>query len=468
MLTRLRVQGFKNLRDVTVRFGPFTCIAGLNAAGKSNLFDAIRFLHLLSQKPIMEAVASLRDVRGRAPSPEELFTRFGDYTADLMRFTADLIVAPKLEDEFGVEATVALTSLRYEVAFRRSTDGSGILELAHEELNPVKLGDAREFLGFPHSKDFRASVIKGRRTTSLVSTSKEPNGPVVTAHQEGHGGRKVPAPKSTRTVVGGLASADFPSILAANREMASWRTLMLEPSAMRAPSLYRDPREIDSRGANMPNAIFRLIKSERTKGQVRAEIANRLSRLVQDVMDVRVTEDERFETRTLALCGRDGVFHPAHSLSDGTLRFLVLTVLELDPEARGLICLEEPENGIHPERVDAIVQLLRDIAVDPELAVDEDNPLRQVIINTHSPLVVNSVPQQDLVYFEQERLRVNGSVGPVAATFVLPDTWRTANDESAERLAPGQMASYLGRGRPREGERGQLMFDWLRERVGQD
>lgn len=41
MLTRLKVSGFKNLVDVDVRFGPFTCVAGANGVGKSNLFDAI-------------------------------------------------------------------------------------------------------------------------------------------------------------------------------------------------------------------------------------------------------------------------------------------------------------------------------------------------------------------------------------------------------------------------------------------
>jgi AAA15 family ATPase/GTPase len=41
MLTRLRVNGFKNLVDVDVRFGTFTCIAGPNGVGKSNLLNAI-------------------------------------------------------------------------------------------------------------------------------------------------------------------------------------------------------------------------------------------------------------------------------------------------------------------------------------------------------------------------------------------------------------------------------------------
>ena len=53
MLTRLHVKGFKNLLDLEVYFGPFTSIAGLNGVGKSNLFDAVRFLHLLTRHPIV-------------------------------------------------------------------------------------------------------------------------------------------------------------------------------------------------------------------------------------------------------------------------------------------------------------------------------------------------------------------------------------------------------------------------------
>jgi AAA15 family ATPase/GTPase len=63
MLTRLKVSGFKNLIDVDVRFGPFTCIAGANGVGKSNLFDAIRFLSALSSLPLLEAARSVREGR---------------------------------------------------------------------------------------------------------------------------------------------------------------------------------------------------------------------------------------------------------------------------------------------------------------------------------------------------------------------------------------------------------------------
>jgi AAA15 family ATPase/GTPase len=58
VITRLRVTGFKNLVDVDVHFGPFTCIAGANGVGKSNLFDAVRFLSALAAYPLLDAEMS--------------------------------------------------------------------------------------------------------------------------------------------------------------------------------------------------------------------------------------------------------------------------------------------------------------------------------------------------------------------------------------------------------------------------
>ncbi len=64
MLTRIEVDGFKNLVDFAVDFGPYTCIAGPNGIGKSNIFDAIHFLSLLADRPIIEAAAAVRTGTG--------------------------------------------------------------------------------------------------------------------------------------------------------------------------------------------------------------------------------------------------------------------------------------------------------------------------------------------------------------------------------------------------------------------
>ena len=445
MLTRLRVRGFKNLLDVDVRFGPFTCIAGQNGVGKSNLFDAIHFLHLLTKHAIMEAVQLVRDARGRAVDPAALFSAFGDFHSPEIRLIADLLVERDVQDDFGVGARAATSALRYEIAFvLDQRDGVQRLKLAAESLNPVPVGTARKEISFPTKKVFRDSCITGRRTKPFISTQTVSGEPEITVHQEGHGGRKLPATNSARTVLGGMASSEFPTILAVHREMESWKTLLLEPSAMRAPSLYQDKRAIDSRGANLGSTIYRLQKSEDRPGRVCTAIANQLSRLLEDVRELRLRDDQKSETWTVEVRGRDGIFHPARSLSDGTLRFLVLTVLGLDPEARGTICLEEPENGIHPDRIPVMVELLRDIAVDPRFAVDVDNPLRQIVVNTHSPLVVQHIERDALVYFDEEHVLRDGHKGRVAVVRVPPASWRAKTTDSPATTANGQLVAYLG------------------------
>ena len=79
---------------------------------------------------------------------------------------------------------------------------------------------------------------------------------------------------------------------------------------------------------------------------------------------------------------------------------MALAVTELDRQSGGVLCFEEPENGIHPRRIHSMLRLLQDIATDTDLPVDEDNPLRQVIVNTHSPSVVMQTPEDSLLIAE--------------------------------------------------------------------
>ncbi len=112
MLTRLKVSGFKNLVNVGVRFGPFTCIAGANAVGKSNLFDAIRFLSTIADLPLLEAALAVRDEGGRSSDLRGIFHRAGERTADRMSFEAEMIVPATGRDDLGQQARASINFLR--------------------------------------------------------------------------------------------------------------------------------------------------------------------------------------------------------------------------------------------------------------------------------------------------------------------------------------------------------------------
>lgn len=474
MLTRFKVSGFKNLVDMDVRFGRFTCVAGANGTGKSNLFDAIQFLSRLADDTLLNAALAVRAESGRATDLRHLFRRYGDRFDDRMTFEAEMIIPPAGIDDLGQRAEASITFLRYQLTLGYRADGQlpnlGGLEILHEELSHINVGDAPKNLLFPHKPAWRRSVVKGRRVGEFISTvekegaiekegiaKKEGNiekerRRIIKLHQDGTAGRprEYLAATLPRTVLSSANAIESPTALLARREFQSWRLLQLEPSALRKPDEFTAPSRLGVDGSHMPATLNYLehtsqngVITEGATSSVLDELAARLSELVEHVKKIRVDRDDQRQLLTLELTDLSGTSLPARSLSDGTLRFLALVVLSLDPREEGLICLEEPENGIHPERIPVILQLLQEIAIDVESEVGMDNPLRQVIINTHSPSVVSQVTDDAILVSELQEVIVDKQRGRAARFRWLPDTWRSKADPTTPPVARGKLLAYL-------------------------
>lgn len=481
MLTRLRVSGFKNLVNVDVRFGPFTCVAGANAVGKSNLFDAIRFLSALADKPLIDAALSVRDEGGRTSDVRSIFHRVGDEYADEISFEAEMIVPREGVDDLGQRAIATTTFLRYAITLSYRRDEKfhslGKLELIKEELAYIKKGEAKKSLPFQHSSNWRESAVEGARYGPyFISTDRDGANRVIKLHHD-RGGDDNPSvrppngspnrrkrsggrPSSRlatnlpRTVLSVVNAAESPTALLARNELRSWRLLQLEPSSLRKSDDFTAPTTLGADGSHLAATLYHLatanINHKRSSQdeteqmyRIYGQVARRLSELIDDVYEIKIDRDEKRQLLTLLVTGRDKTSHPAMSLSDGTLRFLALATIELDPEAQGLICLEEPENGIHPDRILAMLTLLQDIATDVNEPVGDDNPLRQVIINTHSPSVVAQVPDNSLLVAELKETVTSGLRFKRATFNPLPNTWRTKVAEKVISVSKGKLLAYL-------------------------
>lgn len=472
MIIRLKVNGFKNLVDVDVRFGPFTCIAGVNGAGKSNLFDAIRFLSALASKPLVEAALSIRAEGGRASDLRSLFHRVGNHYAERMSFDVEMIVPAKAVDDLGQTGEASITILRYslELGYRKESQNRssvGTLEILREALVHIKKGEAAKHLLFPHSrKKWRDMVITGaRRSPYFISTEGQGEARVIKLHQDRNKGRPLARAAAIlpRTVLSVANAAESPTVLCARREMQSWRILQLEPSALRKPDEINASPHLALNGAHLAANLYHLAQAQVVKTNdeepridpdfIFSKVANRLSTLIGDIRGVWVDRDDKREILTLQVTGKDGTHHPARALSDGTLRFLALSVLELDVTSQGVICLEEPENGIHPERIPAMLRLLRDIAADPAEPVDESNPLRQVIVNTHSPAVVSEVPDASLLVAESMEDIWDGRRFKKVTFSCLSGTWRTKAPEKPSLVSKGKLLAYLNPASPSESQK---------------
>ena len=114
MLTRFEVSGFKNLRDVVVDFGPFTCIAGPNGVGKSNLFDAIQLLSALSRTSFSRAFGEIRAGGGQRGTVRSMLSPRVLTGEENLRLAAELIV-PGTTEVAHCNVRLHNTFLRYEI-----------------------------------------------------------------------------------------------------------------------------------------------------------------------------------------------------------------------------------------------------------------------------------------------------------------------------------------------------------------
>jgi len=270
VLLSLNIKNFKSIREAHIRFGPFTCFLGHNGAGKSNLFDAIHFLSVLSERNISEAATEVRRTSDGNYSPLDLI--FGRDKSRTIELSSNMIVPEEVKDDFDQTAKPSTTLLTYTVRLRYESQADR-LSVAHESLTHAKLGDYKIFVGFDSSSSFKDSVAVGsRRGGPLISTE----GDRIRLHGDGGSrGRPAPVGRSPLTVVGGTNTYDYPTVLAAKREMSSWRVLHLEPSAMRAPdsrSVY--PHHISATGGRIPATLNALNNSN---PDVQYEILNRLN-----------------------------------------------------------------------------------------------------------------------------------------------------------------------------------------------
>jgi predicted ATPase len=340
----------------------------------------------------------------------------------------------------GQQAKTAFTFLRYRVVLGHQN----ALELLEEELIPIPKKDIEEHILFPQSDKWYQSVfLRGQRKQPFISTQHKKNERLITLHGEGksrlssQSANNLPA-----TVLSSVTRAEHPTALLAKREMQSWRLLQLEPSALRQSDEFSlAPASLGHDGSHLAKTLHTLALNETTEQQIYGQVANRLAELIDDVRALKVVHDNQRDLLTVEVAGRDGIFHPARFLSDGTLRFLALAVLEQSAEG-GLWCIEEPENGIHPGRIEAIIRLLEDIAMDTAYPIDSDNPFRQIIINTHSPSVVASVPDESLLVAElKDTIHQTGQHFKRAHFACLPDTWRTK--ENVSQVTKGRLLDYL-------------------------
>ena len=347
MLKRLAVRGFKSLQDVSVEFPRMAVLFGPNAAGKSNLLDAIQALSRIgTQRTLADALSE--PIRGY-PIEAFLFPSGG---------LADLLSA--LSARFSIEADLTREKdiYRYRVEVEIAP-GSGTLAVADEYLSA---------LGKDGSPKGAAAIqqVEGKlRVRRKGEAGKPRNEPL----RQNYSILSDPR----------LGTPLYRPIERARSELSGWRTYYLDPRvAMRAAQPPSDVRDIGVLGGEIAPFLYRLRAEHPKHFQA---LSRTLRSIVTSVEELTVDLDRRRGTLDI-LIRQAGVDYSSRIVSEGTLRVLALCAIAVNPWGGSLLAFEEPENGVHPRRLELIAKLLLSLALEQG---------RQVVVTTHSPLFCDAV-----------------------------------------------------------------------------
>lgn len=345
-ITKIHVQGFRSLRDVTFEPGPLTVLIGPNGSGKSNLLSFLRLLPLLRTRSLARFVADLGGAdsvlhRGGRFTPE--LTAEIEFRDDRLRTRYDLRLARTQADTLafvdeGVSGKTTASAQWVRTSLGTGRTESQIEEFAASKASTREARAVRHWLSrinFYHFHDTSASAplrAAGRANDSYYLRSDGSNlAPYLLRLKQAEGDR------SAWTMLSGLVRRIAPYV----KELA--------PTPVNA-----DPE------------TFRLDDPDGGADRVKVRL---------DWIDER---DERY-----------GVHH----LSDGTLRAIALFAALTQPPQQlpEFISIDEPELGLHPAALSLFVGLVRSVA-----------PRCQVLLATQSPALLDHVSPEEVVVAERD------------------------------------------------------------------
>jgi predicted ATPase len=407
LLTRLKITGFKSLCEETVVLPRLLVLFGPNAAGKSNLLDAVQALSRIgTSRTVSDALSE--PIRGHAieafnfPAgglPELLSRSTASFSLE-----ADLGIGKDQKDAFRYRVEVAIQP------------GSGSLNVTDEYLTALtSKGEAR---GNP-SIDKVGDQLRIRRKSKPAHPRQEPVGLNHTLLSD---------PR--------LSGVEYRAIERCREELLGWRVYYLDPRiAMRSAKPPAEVSDIGVLGEDIAPFLYRLRAEYNNHFKA---IKRTLRTLIPSIENLDVDLDTRRGTLDIQI-RQGGVDFSSRIISEGTLRVLALCATVVNPWGGSLIAFEEPENGVHPRRIELIAKLLLALTTERR---------GQVIVTTHSPLFCESIlrearslPDTNTVSLFNVRQGLHGSTvkeldtGPLFETLDIEDGLTTPMEDGAfERL----------------------------------
>jgi predicted ATPase len=376
MIRRIEVFSYKCLRYVRQDLASFQILVGPNASGKSTFLDTLVFLRDLLHHGLD------RSVRKRARTFQELTWR-------MQSNAFEIAVEFELPQSLRKNGKLAdYPRVRYEIQVGLSDQGS--MTLSGENLwfrkeDEEQLPPPQRFP--KESRPPQGIIIKpGRHTPpgyrKIMGRTAEGR---LYFRSETTDWNFPLRPSRDQAGLGLIPEEErFPASSWVRRLLLeNLRFLMLDSRAMRHPCPPDAPERFQPDGSNLPIVVSWMQKNDQRRFKHWIE---HVQTVLPEIQDIEVHERSEDRYRYLVARMAQGTRVPSWLLSDGTLRFLALTLLAYLGEP-GFYIIEEPENGIHPKALEAVYQSLSSIYEG------------QVLCATHSPIFLNLARPAELLCF---------------------------------------------------------------------
>jgi len=355
MLTQIRAKNFKSLKDVTLNLGPRNVLVGANMAGKSNVIDLFRFIYDM-------AFAAA----GAWALPNAVLAR-GGFGELLWKGGNEQVIAIELlgtTAENGPEWPWA-----YKIAIQGDLHGTFRV--------------ASETLCIRRSPDFLDELIESRGSERYFSNVQR---------------QTVGAPVNdpTRSMLE-FEIPGWPGNFLRSM-IKKWRFYELIPSLMRDPNQTAKVQFLQEHGENLSQWLLNL------QAEHYDDSFARIQQVLRDALpQVTGLFNSPTQQSTVALGSREKHLTRPVTLSQmsaGELAFIAfLSLIYAPPDRTGsLYCIEDLENYLHPNLIVTLLEVLRQTQEEWE----RTNRGTQILMTTHSPLVVDKMKLDEIIFVERK------------------------------------------------------------------
>ena len=342
----LRIQNLFSFgeRGAQVELGPLNLLIGPNASWKSNFIEAIGLLKGLPDD-FAEAVAAA-----------------GGISDCLWKGASN----PTARIEVTANPRKLKKSIHYQVSFKGQ---KGKALITDESVTSATLeGATQAFLAY---KKGQPTIYSDGSELTLSDEERDPQQSVLSQRKD---------------------SKNYPEITYLGRLFRSIR--IYSDWEFGPGSTMRDLYGAEEKNDYLEEDIHNLglmLNRFLSDANVKPDLLKYLSALYDGALDVHtLIQSGLVDTRVEE---RNRITIPASRLSDGTLRWLALLTILLHPSPPPLVCLEEPELGLHPDAIRTLAELLT-------LASER----MQLIVTTHSDALVDQFTEapDSVIVFEKE------------------------------------------------------------------